>query len=171
MPATYDSIITVTLGSDLSTFNIDNIPGTYTDLIIISEAIPVTNDDRNIGMRFNSDAGTNYSDQELYALSNGTLGAQGIAFNTLHSVARAIGFGQSAVDPGKSVITTQIMSYSNTNFFKTIISQGSRNSYGTSTTIGTWRNTSAITSITIFSGSPQSIKAGSKFSLYGIRAA
>ena len=58
--ATYALIERQTLGSATSTVTFSSIPGTYTDLIIISSALSAGTSE-TIMMRFNSDSGNNYS--------------------------------------------------------------------------------------------------------------
>ena len=72
-----------------------------------------------------------------------------------------------------STIISHINNYNNTSTFKTVLTRST--AYGTSSScvdafIGTWRNTAAITSITVASSSANFTTA-STFSLYGIASA
>ena len=69
MTATYDCIATTTLSSAQSSVTFSSISGSYTDLIIISDAILASGNDA-LGLRFNSDSGSNYSYTFMYG--NGT---------------------------------------------------------------------------------------------------
>jgi len=70
---------------------------------------------------------------------------------------------------------THFLNYSNSTTFKTIISRGNYGTRETTTTdavemsVRLWRNTSAVTQISIGTSPPFSI--GSTFTLYGIKAA
>ena len=65
---TYVAIATNTLGSAAASVTFSSIPGTYTDLVIVTQAISATAD--NVGIRFNSDSGSNYS--QTWLSGNGT---------------------------------------------------------------------------------------------------
>lgn len=164
MPATYEPIATTTLGSTATTVSFTSIPGTYTDLVLVT-SIKATSADTNQWMRFNSDSGTNYSSTNLYGTGTS-----------------ALSFRQSSEDKFNSVlsgylVTTQncpgiynIMNYSNTTTFKTMISRFSNSSVVAQAEVSLYRSTSAITSIEIFT-TPNSFAVGSTLTLYGIKAA
>jgi hypothetical protein len=59
------------------------------------------------------------------------------------------------------------MNYSNTTTFKTMLNRSNVPSTGTGATVGLWRNTAAISSLTITSESGN-LQSGSTFTLYGI---
>jgi hypothetical protein len=167
MPATYEPIASVTLSSSASSVTLGSggtIPQTYTDLVLVHTPIPVTADDRGISTQFNGDTGSNYSETELYGLGS-SAGSQRLSSSTSIRTSRAIGF------LGTYVGITHFMSYANTNVFKTVLHTGANAGAGVTRTVGLWRSTSAITSITLTSGSPNSFATGSTFSLYGIKAA
>jgi hypothetical protein len=63
-----------------------------------------------------------------------------------------------------------IMNYSNTTTFKTMISRFSNSSVIAQAEVSLYRSTSAITSIEIFT-TPDSFAVGSTLTLYGIKAA
>ena len=61
--------------------------------------------------------------------------------------------------------------YSNSNTYKPILSRSNKPNYHVEQKVGLWRNTNAITSITVFStGSNPNFASGSTFTLYGIKA-
>jgi hypothetical protein len=64
----------------------------------------------------------------------------------------------------------QVMNYSNSTTYKTALAKGGGADYGTEAYVGLWRNTSAITSITVLSSSGN-MATGSTITLYGIKAA
>jgi hypothetical protein len=73
----------------------------------------------------------------------------------------ATGFGQGV---------TNVQNYSNTTTYKTVLSRGSSNNY-VFAWVDVWRNTAAISSLTISTDGSSNFTAGSTFSLYGIKAA
>jgi hypothetical protein len=160
MTETYEPISTQTVsGTSTSTITFSDIPQTYTDLILVSALSQSA--DVSAPLRFNSDTGSNYSSTRLRGTgsaadsqrsSNGT----GIEFwfGTLS------GFGN---------VIWQIQNYSNTTTYKTAISRNNNTQDWMGASVGLWRSTSAITTVT-FTVSSGYIIAGSTFSLYGIKA-
>lgn len=167
MPATYEPIASQTLGSAASSVEFTSISGTFTDLILVCQFTPSTTMEARL--RFNSDTGTNYSRTILSGHNPGSTGS------ARFSNATSIG-GSWQVGPGSSDISQaffQIMSYANTNVNKTVLArfnnwQGS--SWEVMPTVGLWRNTAAITTVTVLASSGN-FNSGSTFSLYGIKAA
>ena len=162
---TYVPIATQTLASAAASVTFSSIPGTYTDLVIVCNAIRTTSLD-NIGVRFNSDTGSNYSWTILKgtgtaAESDRRANVTDIIFNVYNSTNQSTGI-------------LQVQNYANTTTYKTALSRSSGASAGyVYATVGLWRNTAAITSITLFDEGTTSsvINTGSTFSLYGIAAA
>jgi hypothetical protein len=117
--------------------------------------------------QFNGDTGTNYSFNTFWSPSSGsTVGTFGPSNTTgIYQFSGLAGSTTTIVLAG----TINIMNYSNTNTYKTIL-QRSQSEQTTQALVGLWRNTSAITSINLFMGSGN-IQSGSTFSLYGIKAA
>jgi hypothetical protein len=164
MPTTYEPIATTTLGSTATTVSFTSIPGTYTDLVLVTN-IKATSADTNQWMRFNSDSSTNYSSTNVYGTGTS-----------------ALSFRQSSEDKFNSVlsgylVTAQncpgiynIMNYSNTTTFKTMISKFSNSGVVAQAEVSLYRSTSAITAIEIFT-TPDSFAVGSTLTLYGIKAA
>jgi hypothetical protein len=166
MPNTYVALRNETVtGSNASsvTLNLSGISG-YTDLVIVGNYKGTTTGS-NLQMQFNSDTGTsttNYS--RTYHYGTGSTGGTG---RTVNGYSIIIGTNDSA----QFISTvTHIMDYANTTTHKTVLSRvddtaGLYPAVGA--IVGLWRNTSAITSITI---TPQdgSILVGSSFALYGI---
>jgi hypothetical protein len=75
------------------------------------------------------------------------------------------------LDTNRSFASSDIMDYSNSTTFKTVLSRTSNAGNGTGATVCLWRKTpEVITSITIFTESAINFAIGSTFSLYGIQA-
>lgn len=170
MAATYEPIATTTV-SDSASFTFSNIPATYTDLVLIMNYrnTKVIDNYSYPQLVFNSDTNTNYSQISLYG--NGSSVSSAFQSNR-SSINTYEGAGDLASAGVYGLIVVNIMNYSNTTTYKTVSIMGGTPLSSTiaSTQVGLWRNTSAITSITISDGSQQ-IKSGSSFTLYGIKAA
>jgi hypothetical protein len=167
MASTYTPIATTTLGSN-ATITFSSIPNTYTDLRLVING-GISNYGWNMRFRYNDDSGTNYS----YTY----ISADGSAFSGITSndtkIATTPGIG-SANNLINILNTIDIMNYSNTSKYKTCIIRGNDAVVGTSAVIATWRSTSAINSIYIYSGASNDgiahLYAGTTATLYGIKA-
>lgn len=151
-------IARTTLSATTSTITFTGIPGSYTDLVIISNGTFNTGDN-GYTLQFNGDTGTNYS--TTYVYGNGTSAA-----STRTTSATSINAGRMDTTAGVGV--TNIMNYSNSTTYKTVITRGGS---GTLTTAnaGLWRSTAAVTSLTV--ACPAGISnfvSGTTFTLYGI---
>ena len=168
LASSYESIATVTVGSGgTSTVTFSSIPATYTHLQIRG-IVRSTNNDDDIACRFNGDTGSNYSTHRFYG-SGASMGADGYATNTkLEFWARGAS-GTSNFGP----TVTDILDYANTNKYKTTRGLFGQDANGSGYIMfggGLWRNTSAVTSIEIFSISGNLVQY-TQFALYGIKGA
>ena len=161
MAVTYEPIASTTLGSDTASVTFSSISGSYTDLVlIVAGTVDATG---NVGLRFNSDSGTNYSCTILYG--NGASAASANVTNDNYANCGGIGTGQS-----NSIIN--IMNYSNSTTYKTVLGRGNRPADQVNAKVALWRNTAAITNIVVYPINGSSTwKTGSTFTLYGIKAA
>lgn len=160
MAVTYEPIATTTLTSQQSSVTFSSISGSYTDLIYI---IYNKSGGTNSGVRFNSDSGTNYSNTQLYG--------DGSAAYSLQQSNRAQALG--GVIQADATIIGNVMNYSNTTTYKTLIARGGSGSATyLDAVVSLWRSTSAITSITFIQDTQTSNwNTGSTFTLYGVKAA
>ena len=119
----------------------------------------------SFSMRFNSDTASNYSDTNIY----GTGSAAGSYRDTSSTNIRigAVNNGTGA----QSNFMIHVMNYANTTTYKTALARFNDAGAETAGIVGTWRNTSAITSITFLLASTSTYATGSTFTLYGIAAA
>ena len=62
-----------------------------------------------------------------------------------------------------------VMNYSNTSTYKTILARTSNANYGTEALVDLWRSTSAINTIKVYADN--NFEIGTTFTLYGIQAA
>jgi hypothetical protein len=165
MAITYEPIATTTLGSAASSVTFSSIAGTYTDLVLVSA--PIVTSATTFAVRFNSDSGSNYSATILQG--------DGTTASSTRVSAQAeirISYAATSRTTNTTNILTQIQNYSNATTYKNLLSRDNASSDGTGAIVGLWRNTAAITTVTIIPVSGGSIiNTGSIFTLYGIKAA
>ena len=162
----YELIGTQTLATAVVSVSFSSIPANYTDLVLIANSSTTTAGSSEINkMTFNSDTATNYSTTTL--AGDGSSPASFRGSNVAHIRAgRNSQNGDSHFVPNK----IQIMNYANTTTYKTAIAEGTEASAYLEYDVGLWRNTNAITSVTLTAG-VNSYKIGSTFTLYGIKSA
>jgi len=165
MAATYEPIATTTLGSANSTITFSSIPATYTDLVcVLVFTTTVASQDTNL--RFNGDTATNYS--RTIISGNGTSATSA----RQSSVAQIqIGNNNFSSTTLPQMIKVNVFGYAgSTN--KTVLNEisGDKNGSGAvERSVGLWRSTSAITSLSLISTG--SFDVGTTATLYGIKAA
>lgn len=165
MPSTYEPIATQTLGSTASSVTFSSITGSYTDLVIVGSVIG--NGSTSVNLRFNGDTGSNYSYTVLDG--DGTTASSNRQTNTTNI--QFAGWSKnlnSTTNP--STMVANINNYSNATTYKTALVRSMALGTGgdcVDAFVGTWRNTAAITSVTITA----SFAANTTFTLYGIKAA
>jgi hypothetical protein len=152
---TYEAIATTTLGSATASVTYSSL-GAYTDIVIIFNGVA----DNNLSLRFNGDTGSNYSVTRIQGDSSS---ATSTRFAPITSM-----YGPYAVSQQISI--WQVMNYSNSTTNKTALARGGGAGTATEAYVGLWRNTAAITSISVLSQSGN-MATGSTISLYGIKAA
>jgi hypothetical protein len=163
MPKTYEPIASTTLSAGTASVTFSSIPQTYTDLILVVNTKIASLEDAH-ALVFNSDTATNYSNTGM--LGTGTASASYRQPNIAKMDAGRVG-----TDWSTSIFN--IMNYSNTTTFKTVLSRGNSTSSGSyvGLNVGMWRSTSAITSVLVKVYNDQTMLSGSTFTLYGIKAA
>lgn len=171
---TYTPIATTKLTTDTSVVTFSSIPQTYTDIIVIFNGM-ITGDAWFLTLRFNGDTGTNYS-TTLIEGSGSTAVSERLT-NYAPGIVNSYSYANMSYDEG-GIIKFNIMNYSNSNTYKSVLlTGGNANSAarapGVAAAVGLWRNTNAITSISIQSylSSGINIKSGATITLYGIVAA
>jgi hypothetical protein len=163
MPATYEPIATNTLGTAVSTVTFSSITGSYTDLVLVFQGGSST--DANIRMQVNGDTTSNYSWTQL-----GGNGSGAASFRNSSDTSWLMNRYAFLSNNLNANFIFNFNNYSNTTTNKTVINRSNSAANGTDTTVGLWRSTAAITSIT-FSLSGGNYIVGSTFTLYGIKAA
>ena len=162
MAVTYDKIATNTLGSSTQTVTFSSIAATYTDLIFIVSGVPTTSGSGYL--RVNGDTGTNYSSTGIRG--DGTSAA---SYRRTSESAMLLTF--AGVNNSAASWVIQLMNYSNTSTYKSIINRFNTASSEVLTNVGLWRSTSAINSVTIYLDGSANFPSGTVLTLYGIKAA
>lgn len=161
-------INSVVLTAAASSVTFDNIPDYYEDLIMNVMYTPQISG-YGLKIRFGQtessvDSGTNYSHTRLYG--SGSAATSGRLSNDTGAWINWSGTATNVNSP----VEVNIFSYSNTNIYKTFLSNatGTASSYGSESLVDLWRSTNAIGKIelTAYSGN---INAGSTFTLWGVR--
>lgn len=154
----------IKLNADTSTITFGSISQDYSDLILV-----VSMSDSNAGgdqrclVQVNGDGGSNYSCTILFG--NGSTATSRRLTNRTQFDNES-GAGNSATSPSANIYN--FINYSNTTTYKTVLYRQNNlvNTSGTSSIVGLWRNTSAITSINVFCMG--NLQSGSTFNLYGV---
>ena len=160
----YDSLATVNLSAATSSITFAGIPSGYKHLQIrgMNLSGAATGDLR---AQFNSDTGSNYSLH--YVAGDGASTYAGGGANTTYAYG---GQGGSSTNP--AVFVLDILDYANTSKNKTTRTLSGYDPNGAGGWIflgsGNWRNTNAITSITLFING-YNLNQYSSFALYGVK--
>lgn len=166
-------IASQTLAAPAASVVFSTIPQTYTHLLLTIDG--ATTDAAlfgQLGIQFNGDTGANY-DYESFSVTGSASGANPQFAQTKLSSVILSGLTATANTSGSGVVW--MMNYKNSAFFKNSRTNydrfetlGTTTTYGTGQISGLWRNTAAITSITLFDQSGGNLGTGSSFTLYGI---
>jgi hypothetical protein len=170
----YESIQTVNVGGTAqSSITFTSIPSTFKHLQVrlISRENGTNPGQAPLWLRFNSDSGNNYSWHRFYGIGSGTPGAD--SGTTTDWILAGIGAENSNPANNFSATIFDVLDYANTSKNKTIRGLSGEDVNGAGGYIGfhsgLWRNTNAITSMTIYPNATQSFIQYSQFALYGIK--
>jgi hypothetical protein len=166
----FESIATTTVGAGgTSTITFSSIPSTFKHLQIRTFHGSNTSSADSVDIRYNSDAGSNYTYHALYGTGT-TTGSEASNPRT------------AAVVPVTAIANTNtnifahgiidVLDYANTNKHKTQRSFGGWDTNGNGQVFlggASWMNTSAITQIEIYTRTGVGFKQYSTFALYGIK--
>ena len=171
MPATYEPIATTTLGTAAATITFSSIPATYTDIRLVF----VSNNTRSAGggysLIINGDSGANYSQTTLSGNGSTAVSNRQTSANQIDGWNDQFGSTNTAM---RLLATYDFMSYAGSTY-KTCLVTGSYDYNGSGSTlrfVNLWRNTAAITSLTlnaIFAST--NFAVGTTATLYGIKNA
>jgi hypothetical protein len=153
---TYTPLATVTLGTAAASVTFSSIPATYRDLIFVFNG--TTTIDDGVGLRFNGDTGSNYSNVRMFGNSSGA-GSDTSTTTRIPTTA-----GNSSL---RTAFISQVMDYSATDKHKTVLTRNNITDNNVAAIAGRWANTAAITSVTVLSPG-STITSGSTISLYAI---
>jgi hypothetical protein len=165
---TYTPIARQVLASAAATVTFSSISSAYTDLVVVFNG-GTTSSGPTMRMTVNGDSGANYSDTALD-------GDGSSAISTRHSSANFMAITNNigiAGTLGAQTTIMQLQNYSNATTYKTVLfrtNNATSTGYpGVTAAVGLWRNTAAITSISLTTASTTFL-SGSTFTLYGIKA-
>jgi hypothetical protein len=147
-------ISSVTVGAGgAASINLSSIPATYTDLqLVISTRASAASD--SIGLRFNSDTGSNYTYR--YLLGNGTTASSGTGTTTSTLGGRQPESTFTASTFGNTLIyIPNYASSNNKSFSVDNVTENNATAALASLIAGLWSNSAAITSIKFEPLSPQ----------------
>jgi hypothetical protein len=157
MTATYESIATTTLSTDQANVTFSSISANFTDLILVVNGTITSA--AGLQLQFNGDTGNNYSRTVLDG--NGSAASSGRQTSQPN-----LSVGLLYTDMTNSII--HFFNYSNTTTNKTVLGRANNAANLVRASVGLWRSTAAINEIKIAQASD--IKAGTVFTLYGIKA-
>jgi hypothetical protein len=164
MTTTYEKIATNTLSSAQASVTLSSIPSDYTDLVLVVNGKTNGFGGYNaLSLRVNSDSGSNYSRTIIY-------GGNGFkdSYSYSNETSTFVTIGQQADAFGNAIVNFN--NYSNTTTHKPFLGRDNYSTNVVYATVSLWRNTSAITSITLSGTGGHDIVSGSTFNLYGIKA-
>ena len=169
----YESIATTTVGAGgSSTITFSSIPSTYKHLQLryLCRSNRSGSSQDFVKVQFNSDTATNYSYHSLSGDGTAASAGDGANSDTLAQFYMA-GATTAASTFAGGVI--DVLEYKNTNIYKTVrILNGMDINAGTGRIqlwSGNWRNTNAVSTITLTSLNAASFVQYSSFALYGIK--
>ena len=167
LASTMTPIANQTLNAAATSVAFTGIPNIYTDIVAVCQLVATSGTLQNAPqLRFNSDTGSNYS--ALALNGNGTSAASSKWSNQTVIYADYFGILQN---DGIGQATINIMNYANTTINKSVLIRSGKGNKETTATVGLWRNTAAIHTVTFITDSPQTFAAGTTFTIYGVKAA
>jgi hypothetical protein len=167
VPTSFDSIASFTGNNTTSSYTFSSIPQTYKSLQIRINGVS-DGGSGSVNIRLNGDSGSNYNSHYLYI--SGSTVPTGYRSDTY-----MIGGGaQISTGPDPLAVIIDFVDYTSTAKNKTMKSfSGIARPYAGNSDIdlisGLWRNTAAITSITIYTANVINWQTGSSIALYGIK--
>jgi hypothetical protein len=175
MAKALELISTSTVGATaVSSIDFTSISSAYTDLLVVYSLRtsltggPYHFDD--CAVRFNGDTASNYNNY-IFRLRQGSVSAAGSSTSTIIALYEANAADATASSFGNGQL--YISEYASTNYKPVDIMGGSESNNTTETQLGfisgLWKNTSAITSIKLYSQNGTNFVQYSTASLYGIK--
>lgn len=175
VPSSEFLIQTIEVGTTpLASITFDNLSqwaGIYRHLQVVGVSrVTAGTTLRFMRVRLNGDSAANYNSHMILGDSNAANPYPAAEVNGLSMFGYYQNGGSSPAGAfGAGVI--DILDAYHTGKFKTIRTLGGQHSYSIiNLSSGTWRSTSAVSSVTLFSENSDSFAEGSRFSIYGITA-
>ena len=167
MANTYTLIASNVLSSAAATIDFTSIPNTYTDLVIrLTTRSDLAANTNNLRFRINGDTATNYSNTELAASNGSAYSSRGSSQTFFLGYTNAASTTSNTFTSSEFYIPNYLVSANKPfGFYQAVENNGTYNELGVFA--GLWRNTAAITSLSIYFTSGNFV-AGSSFYLYGI---
>ena len=168
LPSTMTALATQTLTATAGSITFTAIPQDYTDLKVIIVGYAYTSDSYGgLQIRFNSDSGANYGHRGMFTIGTPTTYSN---FGMNHWSVGVIQDYTTGSNTYVSSAELNIMNYSNTTTYKTGLSKTGIAKYRVDATVGMWRSTAAINSITV-TPTDTPLNVGTIVTIYGIKAA
>ena len=162
--STYTPIATTTLGSAQTSYTFNAIPGTYTDLVLISNFQTNAGSVTTFQMNFNGGSSGAYSYTRIYGDGSAATSSNATTSTNIQGV--------GIIDPSAwNINIANVMNYANSTTNKTVLSRTNSSVTYLGAYVMKWNQNTAITSITVNILSGASFSTGSTFTLYGIAAA
>jgi hypothetical protein len=174
------ALATISLTSASSSIVFSDIPSGYTHLQLrgIAKNVTTGNADYDaIRVRVNGDSGTNYSWHYIQTQAASNVGSNGTDSANYYYSGGCVRSGTTGTNQANFYSTTiiDILDYSSTSKYKTFRGISGTEYAGTYSFLlfsgGSWRSTSAITSITLVTDTAVNFAANTSFALYGIKGA
>jgi hypothetical protein len=162
MTVTYEAIQSYTGTGSSKTVTFSVIPGTYTDLVLVTQFQATASGDF-ISFRINGDTGSKYSFTQVYGTGSGS-GASARSANQTTVTWESV---PASPEVGNTILHFQ--NYSNTTTNKTVLFRSNLTSSVVRGLVALWRSTAAITSIELYNNG-NNFTTASTFTLYGIKA-
>jgi hypothetical protein len=160
--STHTPLQSIKLTSSAASVTFTNIDQTYADLYLVISCLASSTTTNYVNLQFNGDTGTNYSSTVMAGTGSSPISNRWSNRSNL-----TIDYYATPSNTEWGMRRVDILQYSNSTVYKTIMSRADRGGGGVDAHTGTWRNFLPITSITINLDS-DTFAAGSTFSLYGI---
>jgi hypothetical protein len=168
---TYTLINSTTLTTSALTVALSSIPATYTDLVCIVSARTDRSGQATDGLnvKINTDDGNNYSSTHM--TGDGSTAASSREVSSSRWLTQSANLpGATATSGIYSSIILHFEDYANTTTYKSMIGRFDLATSITGASVGLWRNTAAISTLTFISRNNANFVSGSTFKLYGIEA-
>ena len=161
---TYTPLFTTTLSSAQSAITFSSIPSTYTDLVLVASVTGSGTGD--VSTYVNGDSSSGFYSRTVLDGSGATAAsARSSSANFIY-----LNYNGATTSANPNTYIVNFQNYANTTTYKSLLARQSNAANGVAATVGLWRNTAAITSITLQISSVN-FAIGSTFTLYGILAA